>query len=115
MNYGIIQHKLNSQFFTVNMHSHDKLTREEKYVFKTYIKLYDFYISFSKNINNPDNFYHIEKDNKFSHGICVNESFIIFGTFNLFKPNDEITGILKDCAKIVKQYETNFFISLKQS
>ena len=115
MNYGIIQHKLNSQFFTVNMHSHDKLTREEKYVFKTYIKLYDFYISFSKNINNPDNFYHIEKDNKFSHGICVNESFIIFGTFNLFKPNDEITGILKDCAKIVTQYETNFFISLKQS
>ena len=115
MNYGIIQHKLNSQFFTVNMHSHDNLTREEKYVFQTYIKLYDFYISFSKNINNPDNFYHIEKDNKFSHGICVNESFIIFGTFNLFKPNDEITGILKDCAKIVKQYETNFFISLKQS
>jgi hypothetical protein len=115
MNYGIVQHRINSQFFTVNFHSHDNLTKEEKYVLKSYIKLYDFYISFSKNMNNPDNFYHIEKDNKFSHGIYVNENFIIFGTFNLFKPNDEITEVLKDTAKIIKQYETNFFISLKQS
>ena len=115
MNYGIVQHRINSQFFTVNFHSHDNLTKEEKYALKSYIKLYDFYISFSKNMNNPDNFYHIEKDNKFSHGIYVNENFIIFGTFNLFKPNDEITEVLKDTAKIIKQYETNFFISLKQS
>ena len=77
--------------------------------------MYDFYISFSKNLNNPDNFYHIEKDNKFSHGIYVNENFIIFGTFNLFKPNDEITEILKECAKLIKNYESNFFISLKQA
>ena len=115
MNYGILKHRINSQFFTINMHSHDKLNREEKYVLKSYIKLYDFYISFSKSMNNPDNFYHIEKDNKFSHGIYVNENFLIFGTFNLFKPNDEITEILKDCAKLIKQYESNFFISLKQS
>ena len=115
MNYGIVQHRISSQFFTVNFHSHDNLTKEEKYALKSYIKLYDFYISFSKNMNNPDNFYHIEKDNKFSHGIYVNENFIIFGTFNLFKPNDEITEVLKDTAKIIKQYETNFFISLKQS
>ena len=66
-------------------------------------------------MNNPDIFYHIEKDNKFSHAIFVNEYFIIFGTFNLFKPNDEINEILKDSAKLIKQYETNFFISLKQS
>ena len=115
MNYGVLQHRINSQFFTINMHSHDKLNREEKYVLKSYIKLYDFYISFSKNLNNPDNFYHIEKDNKFSHGIYVNENFIIFGTFNLFKPNDEITEILKECAKLIKNYESNFFISLKQA
>ena len=113
MNYGIIQHKANSQFFTVNLHSHDQLTREEKYVLKSYIKLYDYYISFKKNLNNPDNFYHIEKDNKFSHGLYSNENYIIFGTFNLFKPNDEITEILKDSAKFIRQYETNFFISLK--
>ena len=115
MNYGIVHHKIYSQLFTVNFHSHDYLTKEEKYILKSYIKLYDFYISFSKNTNNPDNFYHIEKDNKFSHGIYVNENYIIFGTFNLFKPNDEITEVLRDSAKLIKQYENNFFISLKQS
>ena len=113
MNYGIIHHKANTQFFTVNMHSHDHLTKEEKYVLKSYIKLYDYYLSFSKNLTNPDNFYHIEKDNRFSHGLFVNENYIIFGTFNLFKPNDEITEVLKDSAKLIKQYESNFFISLK--
>ena len=115
MNYGLIQHKANSQFFTINLHSHDQLTREEKYVLKSYIKLYDYYSSFKKSLNNSDNFYHIEKDNKFSHGLYVNENYIIFGTFNLFKPNDEITEVFKDSAKLIKQYETNFFISLKQS
>ena len=40
---------------------------------------------------------------------------MIFGTFNLFKPNDEIIEVLKDSVKLIKQYETNFFISLKQS
>ena len=113
MNYGIIHHKANTQFFTVNMHSHDHLTKEEKYVLKSYIKLYDYYLSFSKNLTNPDNFYHIEKDNRFSHGLFVNENYIIFGTFNLFKPNDEIKEVLKDSAKLIKQYESNFFISLK--
>ena len=115
MNYGIIHHKANTQFFTVNMHSHDHLTKEEKYVLKSYMKLYDYYISFSKSLTYPDNFFHIEKDNKFSHGIFVNENYIVFGTFNLFKPNDEIIEVLKDSAKLIKQYESNFFISLKQN
>ena len=115
MNYGIIQHRGYSQFFTVNFHSHDNFTNEEKYALKSYIKLYDFYTNFRKNINNNDKYYHIVKDNKLSHGIYVNENFMIFATFNLLKPNDEITEVLKDSAKIIKQYETNFFISLKQS
>jgi hypothetical protein len=113
MNYGIVQHRINSQFFTINMHSHDHLTKEEKYILKSYIKLYDYYVSLIKSMNNPDNFYHIEKDNKFSHGIYVNDTYIIFGTFNLFKPNDEITSVFKELIKLIKQYDTNFFVSLK--
>ena len=115
MNYGIINHRIYSQYFTVNLHSHDQLTKEEKYILKSYIKLHDYYITFSKNMNNPDNFYHIEKDNRFSHGMYVNDTYIIFGTFNLFKPNDEIVEVLKDSLKLIKQYETNFFVPLKQS
>ena len=115
MNYGIINHRIYSQYFTVNLHSHDQLTKEEKYILKSYIKLYDYYVIFSKNMNNPDNFYHIEKDNRFSHGMYVNDTYIIFGTFNLFKPNDEIVEVLKDSLKLIKQYESNFFVPLKQS
>ena len=113
INYGLVQHRFNSQYFTINMHSHDHLTKEEKYILKSYIKLYDYYISFSDNLSNPGNFYHIEKDNKFSHGLYVNDPILIFGTFNLFKPNDEIVAILKESIKIIKQNESNFFVSLK--
>lgn len=115
MNYGVVHHRTFSQFFTINLHSHDHLTKEEKYIFKSYIKLYDYYCSFSKSLNNSDNFYHVEKDSKFSHGLYINDAIMIFGTFNLFKPNDEIIEVLKDSVKLIKQYETNFFISLKQS
>ena len=114
MYYGTVQHRTNGQFFTINLHSHENLNKEEKYILKTYIKLYDYYLSFSKNLAYPDNFFHIEKDYKFSHGIYVNETYIIFGTFNLFKPNDEISEIFKESAKIIRQYDNNFFVSLKQ-
>ena len=115
MNYGVVHHRTFSQFFTVNLHSHDHLTKEEKYILKSYIKLYDYYCSFSKSLNNSDNFYHVEKDSKFSHGLYINDAIMILGTFNLFKPNDEIIEVLKDSVKLIKQYETNFFISLKHS
>jgi hypothetical protein len=38
---------------------------------------------------------------------------MILGTFNLFKPNDEITSVFKELIKLIKQYDTNFFVSLK--
>ena len=80
---------------------------------KSYIKLYDYFISF-KNLNTGENFYHIEKDYKFSHGIYVTETYIIFATFNVFKPTNEINEVFKDLLKLVKQYESNLFVSLKQ-
>ena len=114
LNYGIIYHRTNSQYFSVNIHSYENLTKEEKYIMKSYIKLYDYFISF-KNLNAGDNFYHIEKDNKFSHGIYVKETYIILGTFNVFKPTNEINEVFKDILKLLKQYESNLFVSLKQN
>ena len=113
LNYGIIHHRINSQYFAVNLHSYDCLTKEEKYIMKTYIKLYDYFCNF-KNLNNSENFFHIEKDYKYSHGIFVSETFIIFGTLNVFKPTNEINDVFKELAKISKQYENNLFVSLKQ-
>ena len=113
LNYGIINHRIYSQYFCVNIHSYDCLTKEEKYIMKSYIKLYDYFCSF-KNLNIGDNFFHIEKDNKFSHGIYVTETYLFLGTFNVFKPTNEINDVFKNLAKVVKQNENNLFVSLKQ-
>ena len=112
LNYGIIYHRNNSQYFSVNIHNYDYLTKEEKYIMKSYIKLYDYFISF-KNLNIGENFFHIEKDKKFSHGIYVTENYIILGTFNVFKPTNEINDAFEELLKLVKKYENNFFVSLK--
>ena len=112
LNYGIIYHRNNSQYFSVNIHNYDYLTKEEKYIMKSYIKLYDYFISF-KNLNIGENFFHIEKDKKFSHGIYVTENYIILGTFNVFKPTNEINDVFEELLKLVKKYENNLFVSLK--
>ena len=112
LNYGIIYHRNNSQYFSVNIHNYDYLTKEEKYIMKSYIKLYDYFISF-KNLNIGENFFHIEKDKKFSHGIYVTENYIILGTFNIFKPTNEINDAFEELLKLVKKYENNLFVSLK--
>ena len=112
LNYGIIYHRNNSQYFSVNIHNYDYLTKEEKYILKSYIKLYDYFISF-KNLNIGENFFHIEKDKKFSHGIYVTENYIILGTFNVFKPTNEINDAFEELLKLVKKYENNLFVSLK--
>ena len=112
LNYGIIQHRGYSQYFPINLHSFEFLTNEEKYILKSYSKLYDYYITF-KNLNSGDKFFHIEKDNKYSHGIYVNESYIIFTTLNVFKPTNEINEVFKEIIKMAKQYEGNLFVSMK--
>ena len=112
LNYGIIQHRGYSQYFPINLHSFEFLTNEEKYILKSYSKLYDYYITF-KNLNSGDKFFHIEKDNKYSHGIYVNDSYIIFATLNVFKPTNEINEVFKEIIKMAKQYEGNLFVSMK--
>ncbi len=112
LNYGIIQHRGYSQYFSINLHSFEFLTNEEKYILKSYSKLYDYYITF-KNLNSGDKFFHIEKDNKYSHGIYVNDSYIIFATLNVFKPTNEINEVFKEIIKMAKQYEGNLFVSMK--
>ena len=113
LNFGIIHHRLLAQIFSVNFHSYEYLTKEEKYIQKTYMKLYDYYCTYSKNMNIGDTFYHVEKDKRFSNGIYVTETYIIFGSFNAFKLSNEINDVFKEIVKIIKQYESNFFITTK--
>ena len=113
MKYGLIKNKMLGQFFTINLSNYDELTNKEKSILNEYIKLYDMFNSMNTNTINVDNYFHIEKDSKYSHGILVNETYIVMGTYNVFKSKEEICQLLKETAKLVKTYESNFFVSFK--
>ncbi len=113
MKYGLIKNKMLGQFFTINLSNYDELTNKEKSILNEYIKLYDMFNSMNTNTINVDNYFHIEKDSKYSHGILVNEAYIVMGTYNVFKSKEEICELLKETAKLVKTYESNFFVSFK--
>ncbi len=85
LKYGLIKHKLLGQFFTINFSKNEEVTKKEKYIISQYIKLYDMFNSLSTNTINIDNYFHIEKDNNYTHGILVTDTYVILGTYNVFK------------------------------
>ena len=113
MKFGLIKNKLLGQFFTINFSNCEELTNIEKSIMNEYIKLYDMFNSMNTNTINVDNYFHIEKDSKYSHGILVTDTFIIMGTYNVFKSKEEICNLLKEAAKLIKMFESNFFVSFK--
>ena len=113
MKFGLIKHKLLGQFFTINLPNLEELTVKEKYIFQKYIKLYDMFNSMNSITINADNYFHIEKDNKYTHGILSTDTYVILGTFNIFKSNEEVCSLLKEISKLIKANESNFFITFK--
>jgi hypothetical protein len=113
MKFGLIKHKLLGQFFTINLPNLEELTVKEKYIFEKYIKLYDMFNSMNSITINADNFFHIEKDKKYTHGILSTDAYVILGTFNIFKSNEEVCSLLKEIAQLIKVNESNFFITFK--
>jgi hypothetical protein len=114
MKFGIIKNKLLGQFFTINFSKNEELTKKEKYIISQYIKIYDMFNSMNSNTINIDNYFHIEKDGNYTHGILVTESYVILGSYNIFKSNIEVCELLKDTAKLIKNNESNFFVTFKQ-
>ena len=113
LKYGLVKNKLFGQFFTINFSNTDDLSSNEKYVYSKYVRLYDMFNSMNTNTINVDNYFHIEKDQKYTHGIYVTDAYIILATFNLFKSNEEVYELLKEIAKLIKTYDNNFFINFK--
>ena len=113
LKYGLVRNKLIGQFFTINFSNNDEISPNEKYIYSKYIKLHDMFISMNTTTVDVDNYFHIEKDNKYTHGIYVTDTYAIFGTFNLFKSNEEAHGLLKEIAKLIKSHDSNFFINFK--
>ena len=113
LKYGLVRNKLIGQFFTINFSNNDEISPNEKYIYSKYIKLHDMFISMNTTTVDVDNYFHIEKDNKYTHGIYVTDTYAIFGTFNLFKSNEEVHGLLKEIAKLIKSHDGNFFVNFK--
>lgn len=113
LKYAIFKHKIYNQFFSVNFAHYNKIKKEEKEIYKVYGKLYDLYNSQDSTLINLNNFFHFEKDNNYSHVLYANDNYILMATFNLFKSSEEVFNICKDIFKIVKSYESNFFINIK--
>ena len=113
LKYGLVRNKLIGQFFTINFSNNDEISPNEKYIYSKYRKLHDMFISMNTTTVDVDNYFHIEKDNKYTHGIYVTDTYAIFGTFNLFKSNEEVHGLLKEIAKLIKSHDSNFFINFK--
>jgi hypothetical protein len=113
LKYGIVKNKLLGQFFTVNFMNSDEISPNDRYIYSKYIKLYDMFNSMNTNTINVDNYFHIEKDNKYTHGIYVTDTYVILGTFNLFKSNEEVCELLKEIAKLIKTNDGNFFANFK--
>ena len=113
LKYGLVKNKLFGQFFTINFSNIDELNYNEKFVYNEYVRLYDMFNSMNTNTINVDNYFHIEKDQKYTHGIYVTDTYIILATFNLFKSNEEVYDLLKEIAKLIKSHDNNFFINFK--
>ncbi len=113
MKYGIIKHKIYNQFVSINFHKYDKITKEEKKIYKIYGRLYDMYNLQDSSTINLNNFIHLEKDEDYIHAILSKGNLIILASFNIFKPYDEINKILNDLSYMIKGYENNFFIYVK--
>ena len=113
LKYGLVKNKLFGQFFTINFSNSDELSSNERYVYSKYVKLYDMFNSMNTNTINVDNYFHIEKDQKYTHGIYVTDTYVILGTFNLFKSNEEVVELLKEISKLIKSHDNNFFINFK--
>ena len=111
LKYGIVKNKLLGQFFTVNFMNSDEISPNDRYIYSKYIKLYDMFNSMNTNTINVDNYFHVEKDNKYTHGIYVTDTYVILGTYNVFKTNEEVYQLLKETAQIVRMNENNFFVN----
>lgn len=106
----ICKNRNSGQMFTFRFSNFDRIKHEEKVVLKNYCQLYDIYNSQNLSING-NNFFHYEKNDNFTHVIQVNETYIIFISFNFFKEFDEINHLTNEILKIIKFKEAYFFIN----
>ena len=112
--YGVILNRKNNQYIMLNFGmDYRTYTKKEKELIHKYIMLYDVYNNYKDKENNREEFYYLEKSEKYYNLIQVNENFVVIFSFGFFSDIEKIQKKIKDLFKHLKKYENKYFIIYK--
>ena len=112
--YGVVLNRKYNQYIMLNFGmDYRTYTKEEKELIMKYIKLYDIFNNYKEKDKDKEEFFYIEKCDKYYNIIQVNDYFIIIFSFGFFSDIDKIQKKVKDILKHLKKYENKYFILYK--
>ena len=114
--YGVILYRKFNQYIMLNFGmDYRTYTKKEKALIHRYIMLYDIYNNYKDKEKEKDKeeFYYIEKYEKYHNIIQVNEQFLVIFTYGFFSDFEKIQKKSKDLFKFLKKYENKYFIIYK--
>jgi hypothetical protein len=85
--------------------------KKEKKIIHKYCQIYDLYNNYKD--KDKDDFYYLEKADKYHNVICANENFIIICSFNFFSNAEDIHKKCREILKFFKKQENKYFIIYK--
>ena len=112
--YGVVLNKKYNQYIMINYGmDYRTYSKDEKDLIHKYIKLYDIYNSYKEKEKDREEFFYVEKCEKYYNIINVNEYFIIVFSFGFFSDVDKLQKKIKDILKHLKKFENKYFIIYK--
>ena len=112
--YGVIMNKKYNQYIMINFGmDYRNYDKKEKEIIHKYSQIYDIYNNYKEKEKEKDDFYYIEKTEKYYNIIYVNEYFIIICSFNFFSNVEDIHKKCKEILKYFKKHENRYFIIYK--
>ncbi len=112
--YGVIMNKKYNQYIMINFGmDYRNYDKKEKEIIHKYSQIYDIYNNYKEKEKEKDDFYYIEKTEKYYNIIYVNEYFIIICSFNFFSNVEDIHKKCKEILKYFKKHKNRYFIIYK--
>ena len=112
--YGVIMNKKYNQYIMINFGmDYRNYDKKEKEIIHKYSQIYDIYNNYKEKEKEKDDFYYIEKTEKYYNIIYINEYFIIICSFNFFSNVEDIHKKCKEILKYFKKHENRYFIIYK--
>ena len=112
LKYGVILNKRYNQYIMINFGmDYRNYNKKEKKIIHKYCQIYDLYNNYKD--KDKDDFYYLEKADKYHNVICANENFIIICSFNFFSNAEDIHKKCREILKFFKKQENKYFIIYK--